>query len=98
MKALVARPVLIAMPILIAVAALLALLVLDASPAAAKIMRFRQEGNTALVFHMPDDWFANIDIVTEYETLVSPGNHGFVTLAILPDDRPLDAVAAKVLK
>ncbi len=86
MKALLALPV------------LLAIIGLGVSPAAAKIMRFRQQGDTALVFHMPDDWTTNIAIDTEAETLVSPGNHGLVSLSILADDRPLDQIAAQVLK
>ena len=89
MKALLALPVLLAV-------LLLAVLALGASPAAAKIMRFRQQGETALVFHMPDDWTANIDIATEAETLASPERRGFVSLSILADERSLDAVAAQV--
>jgi hypothetical protein len=81
----------------LALPVLLAVLVLGVSPAAAKIMRFRQQGDTALVFHMPDDWTTNIDIATEAETLVSPGNHGLVSLSILADERALDQVAAQVL-
>jgi hypothetical protein len=86
MKALLALPV------------LLAILGLDASPAAAKIMRFVQEGDSALVFHMPDDWTANIAIDTQVETLVSPGNHGLVVLSILAEDRALDQITAQILK
>jgi len=87
----------LALPILLGVF-LLTLLGLDAAPAAAKIMRFTQQGDSALVFHMPDDWTTNIDIATEAETLVSPGNHGLVSLSILADHRALAAVAAQVLK
>jgi hypothetical protein len=90
--------VLRAQSILIAVSVLLAFLVSGASPAAAKIMRFSQQGDSALVFHMPDDWTTNIDIATEAETLVSPGNNGLVSLSILAEHRALAAVAAEVLK
>jgi hypothetical protein len=47
---------------------------------------------------MPDDWTTNIAIDTEAETLMSPGNHGRVSLSILADDRALDRIAAQVLK
>ena len=61
-------------------------------------MRFRQDGETALIFHMPDDWTANISIDTEAETLMSPGNHGLVAFSILADDRSLDEIATQILK
>ena len=90
MKAWRALPVALAVP-------LFAILALGAAPAAAKIMRFTQQGDTALVFHMPDDWTTNIDIATEAETLDSPGNHGLVSLSILADERSLDQIVAQVL-
>jgi hypothetical protein len=96
MKAWLALPTLLAGRLLAVL--LLAFLALGASPAAAKIMRFVQEGETALVFHMPDDWTTNIDIATQAETLVSPGNNGLISLSILADRRPLEGVAAQVLR
>lgn len=86
------------MKALLALSVVLAVVVAGASPAAAKIMRFRQQGDTALVFHMPDDWTTNIDIATQAETLASPWNDGFVSLSILAEKRSLDAVAAQVLR
>jgi len=85
------------MKALFALAVLLAILGLDASPAVAKIMRFTQQGDTALIFHMPDDWITNIAIDTQAETLISPGNHGLVLLAVLAEDRSLDEVAAQAV-
>ncbi|HWE47833.1 MAG TPA: hypothetical protein VG407_17570 [Caulobacteraceae bacterium] len=69
-----------------------------AAPAAAKIMRFQQQGETAFVYHIPDDWTANREIDSGAETLRGPGpGGGLIALAIVGDGRTLADIGASCI-
>jgi hypothetical protein len=68
-------------------------------PASAKIMRFTQQGDTALIYHIPDDWNVDHSLETGAETLEGPGKGGgLITLAVLAGNGPLQNWADVVFK
>jgi hypothetical protein len=70
-----------------------------AVPAAARDMRFTEEGNTALVFQMPDDWTSRID--EDKNMILGAGDRSAGvsrSIVSVPATVSLDDIASEAMK